>query len=109
VTAARTIGAREHRILGLHVLPNIMSPIIVEVALALARAMLTETGLSYLGLGPPPPNPSWGSMLSESRQFMEFAPWTVLGPGLAVMCCVMSFVLIGNGLRDLSDPRRLGR
>jgi peptide/nickel transport system permease protein len=106
VLAARAIGARDHRIVGLHVLPNITSPIVVEAALALARAMLTETGLSYLGLGPPPPNPSWGAMLSESRQFMEFAPWTVLAPGLAIMLAVMSFVLIGNGLRDRFDPRR---
>lgn len=108
VTAARTLGATESRILGGHVLPNIPSPIIVETALALSRAMLTETSLSYLGLGAPPPDPTWGSMLAQSRQFMEFAPWTAVAPGAAITLAVMSFILIGNGLRDLLDPRHRG-
>ncbi|MBI3980000.1 MAG: ABC transporter permease [Chloroflexi bacterium] len=109
VTAARTIGAGHVRVLVRHILPNILSPIIVETALALSRGILIETALSFLGLGAPPPNPTWGSMLAQSRQFMEFAPWTAVAPGVAIMLAAMSFVLIGNGLRDLLDPRRRNR
>jgi len=105
VEAARVMGAGDGRILLRHVLPNIASPVVVETSLALSRAIFTETALSFLGLGPPPPNPSWGSMLAQSRQFMEFAPWTVLAPGLAITVATMSFILLGNGLRDLLDPR----
>lgn len=109
VTAARTLGADERRLLLGHILPNIPAPIIVETALALSRAMITETSLSYLGLGAPPPDPTWGSMLAQSRQFMEFAPWTAVAPGVAITVTVMSFMLIGNGLRDWLDPRAQAR
>jgi peptide/nickel transport system permease protein len=105
VEAARVIGAGHVRIVFRHILPNVASPVIVETSLALSRAIFTETALSFLGLGPPPPNPSWGSMLAQSRQFMEFAPWTVLAPGLAITAATMTFILLGNGLRDYLDPR----
>ncbi len=106
ITAARTIGAGTGRILLRHVLPNILSPIIVDATLATSRAILVESALSYLGLGAPPPNPSWGEMLSSSRQFMTSAPWSALFPGLAIVYAATAFILLGNGLRDWLDPRR---
>jgi peptide/nickel transport system permease protein len=104
VDAARSIGAQHLRILGRHVLPNITAPILVQVSLALSWAMLTEAGLSFLGLGTIPPTPSWGSMLADSRRLMELAPWTAIFPGLAIMFGVLGFNLLGDGLRDVLDP-----
>lgn len=106
VEAAHAIGARDFRIIRKHVIPNASSPVIVEITLALGQVILTETALSFLGLGPPPPNPSWGAMLSQNRQFMEFASWTVLAPGFAIIVTVASFLLLGHGLRQMLDPRR---
>jgi peptide/nickel transport system permease protein len=105
IDAARAIGVRDPRILARHVLPNIAAPILVQVSLALSWAMLTEAGLSFLGLGTTPPDPSWGSMLSDSRRLMELAPWTAVFPGLAIMFGVLGFNLLGDGLRDAFDPR----
>jgi len=105
VQAAQAIGTRHPRILWRHVLPNALAPIIVQITLALSWAMLTEAGLSFLGLGTIPPNPSWGSMLSESRKMMEIAPWMAVFPGLAIMLGVLGFNLLGDGLRDALDPR----
>jgi peptide/nickel transport system permease protein len=104
VDAARSIGSRHARILGRHVLPNITAPLLVQVSLALSWAMLTEAGLSFLGLGTIPPAPSWGSMLADSRRLMELAPWTAIYPGLAIMFGVLGFNLLGDGLRDVLDP-----
>jgi peptide/nickel transport system permease protein len=86
-------------------LPNALAPIIVQITLALSWAMLTEAGLSFLGLGTIPPAPSWGSMLSESRKMMEIAPWMAVFPGLAIMLGVLGFNMLGDGLRDALDPR----
>jgi peptide/nickel transport system permease protein len=105
VEAARAIGASHGGILMRHILPNITAPILVQVSLALSWAMLTEAGLSFLGLGTVPPDPSWGSMLSDSRTLMELAPWTAIFPGLAIMFGVLGFNLLGDGLRDALDPR----
>lgn len=105
VEAAHSIGAHDVRIVSRHVVPNALSPVIVEVTLALGQVILTETALSFLGLGPPPPDASWGAMLSQSRQFMEFASWTVLAPGFAIVVTVASFLLLGHGLRRMLDPR----
>ena len=105
VEAARSIGVPSGRILLRHVLPNIASPVIVEISLALGQVMLTETALSFLGLGPPPPDPSWGAMLNESRAFMQLAPWTVLAPGSAIVVTIAAFLLIGHGLRSALNPR----
>ena len=88
-----------------HILPNILAPIIVQISLALSWAMLTEAGLSFLGLGTQPPLPSWGGMLSESRKLMEIAPWMAISPGAAIMVGVLGFNLLGDGLRDSLDPR----
>jgi len=105
VQSALVLGARHSRILLRHILPNLMPPILVQVSLALSWAMLTEAGLSFLGLGTIPPNPSWGSMLSDSRLMMELAPWMAVFPGLAIMFGVLGFNLLGDGLRDYLDPR----
>ncbi len=105
VSAARCVGASHARILARHILPNIVAPIIVQISLALSWAMLTEAALSFLGLGTQPPQPSWGSMLSESRKMMEIAPWMAISPGMAIMLGVLGFNLLGDGLRDALDPR----
>lgn len=105
VTAEVALGASDWRILAKHILPNILAPIIVQASLAVSGAVLTEATLSFLGLGIQPPAPSWGSMLSESRRFMELAPWTAVFPALAIMVTVMSFNLFGDGLRDVLDPK----
>lgn len=105
VQAARSTGAQHPRILLRHVLPNTLAPVIVQISLALSWAMLTEAGLSFLGLGTIPPAPSWGSMLSESRRLMELAPWMAIAPGVAIMLGVLGFNLLGDGLRDALDPR----
>ena len=105
VDAARATGDRSPRILLRHILPNAIAPIIVQISLALSWAMLTEAGLSFLGLGTIPPAPSWGSMLSDSRKMMELAPWMAIFPGLAIMLGVLGFNLLGDGLRDALDPR----
>jgi peptide/nickel transport system permease protein len=105
VEAARATGDRTPRILLQHILPNTLAPIIVQISLALSWAMLTEAGLSFLGLGTIPPAPSWGSMLSDSRRMMEIAPWMAVFPGLAIMLGVLGFNLLGDGLRDALDPR----
>ncbi len=109
VEAARASGAKDYRIISRHVVPNTSAPVIVDVSLALGQVILIETALSFLGMGPPPPNASWGSMLSQNRQFMEFASWTVLAPGFAIVITVACFLLLGHGLRRLMDPRQMGR
>jgi peptide/nickel transport system permease protein len=105
VTAARCLGMSEVRILFRHVLPNTIAPLIVQITLALSWALITEAGLSFLGLGTQPPEPSWGLMLSESRNLAEIAPWLMVFPGLAIMLGVLGFNLLGDGLRDVLDPR----
>jgi peptide/nickel transport system permease protein len=105
VTAARCIGMRDVRILLRHVMPNALAPVIVTISLALSWALLTEAGLSFLGLGPQPPEPSWGLMLKDGRNLIETAPWLAIFPGLAIMLGVLGFNLLGDGLRDILDPR----
>jgi peptide/nickel transport system permease protein len=106
VEAARVSGARDRRIISRHVLPNVTSPVIVLVTLSVAQAILTESALAYLGLGAPPPQPSWGEMLSTSRWFLTSAPWYAVFPGLAIVFAASGFIIMGNGLRDWIDPRR---
>jgi peptide/nickel transport system permease protein len=105
VEAARASGAGSLRIISRHIMPNVLAPIIVETTLSLAFAILAEAALSFLGLGTPPPEPSWGRMLSEGRDFMQDAPWMGLFPGLAIILAVMGFNFFGDGLRDALDPR----
>lgn len=109
VEAARLLGCSDVRIMARHVVPNVFAPVIVLASVALGNAILIEASLSFLGLGTPPPNPSWGGMLSyQGRFFMERAPWLAYGPGLAISLTVLSFNLFGDALRDLLDPRLRG-
>jgi peptide/nickel transport system permease protein len=106
VEAARAVGATAPRIVIRHIVPNLMSTLIVQVSLALSWAVLTEGALSFLGLSAQPPAPSWGVMLSEGRQYLEFATHLAVFPGLAIMIAVLGFNLLGDGLRDALDPQR---
>jgi peptide/nickel transport system permease protein len=105
VEAARAVGARDARIIVLHILPNIIQPVVVQGAIGMAGAILAEATLSFLGLGVPPPTASWGSMLNDGRAHLFDAPHLVLFPALAVMLAVLSFNFIGDALRDYLDPR----
>lgn len=105
IQSAVAIGVRPFQIIIRHVLPNIIAPFIVQVTLALSGAILTEAALSFLGLGVQPPNPSWGSMLNESRTYMEFAPWTIIFPAAAIVMTIFCFNLLGDSLRDILDPK----
>jgi peptide/nickel transport system permease protein len=106
VDAARAIGATRTRIVTRHIVPNLLSTLIVQVSLALSWAVLTEGALSFLGLSAQPPAPSWGVMLNEGRQYLEFATHLAIFPGLAIMIAVLGFNLLGDGLRDALDPQR---
>jgi peptide/nickel transport system permease protein len=106
VEAARALGNPPWRIAVRHVLPNIVPPILVQGTLSIAQAIIAEASLSFLGLGQQPPDPSWGSMLNSAQRFLEQAPWLAIFPGLAIFLCVLSFNLVGDGLRDALDPRR---
>jgi peptide/nickel transport system permease protein len=106
VEAARAIGATQTRIVTRHIVPNLLSTLIVQVSLALSWAVLTEGALSFLGLSAQPPAPSWGVMLNEGRQYLEFATHLAIFPGLAIMIAVLGFNLLGDGLRDALDPQR---
>ncbi len=108
VEAASALGAGARRILLRHILPNISAPLIVQTSLSLSLAILTESALSFLGLGTQPPTPSWGNMLAESRRFMATAPWTAVFPGATIAMIVLGFNLLGDGLRDVLDPRLRG-
>ncbi len=105
VEAARALGASELRVVGRHILPNITAPLTVQVTVTLSLAILTESALSFMGLGTQPPFPSWGHMLSAGRRFMELAPWVAVFPGAAIMGIVLGFNLLGDGLQELLDPR----
>jgi len=105
VRAAFSNGAGKSYVLFRHLLPNILVPLIVQVSLSLSVAILLESALSFLGLGIQPPAPSWGNMLSAARKLMMIAPWTAVYPGLAIVFLVLGFNLLGDGLRDVLDPR----
>ena len=106
VQAARSIGESDFRIIGSEILPNITAPIIVQGTISMAVAILLESALSFLGLGVPPPDPSWGRMLADSRQFMTHAPWWTMAPGLAIMFTVLNLNFVGDALRDALDPHQ---
>ena len=109
VEAARSLGNPPWRIAVLHVLPNIVPPLLVQATLSIAEAIIAEASLSFLGLGQQPPNPSWGSMLNAAQRFLTQAPWMAIYPGLAIFLVVLAFNLLGDGLRDALDPRARGR
>jgi peptide/nickel transport system permease protein len=105
VEAARALGNPHLRIALRHILPNIVAPLIVQATLAIAAAVIAEASLSFLGLGQQPPAPSWGSMLNTARNYVDQAPWMAVWPGLSIFLLVLSFNLLGDGLRDALDPR----
>lgn len=109
ITAARTMGASDIRIVSRHIVPNVIPILIIFATTDLANAIIAESALSYLGLGAQPPTSSWGRMLNESRGFESQAPWLAIVPGFFVMMTVISFNLFGDGLRDYLDPRLKGR
>ena len=105
IEAAIALGVPPHRIVMRHVLPNVASPIIVRASIGMGFTILTAASLGFLGLGAPPPAPEWGRMISESREFLPQAWWYALAPGMAIFIVVMGFNLLGDGLRDVLDPR----
>ena len=105
VEAAQAMGAGRLAILGRHILPNVVSPVVVQTAVCLSYAILIESALSYLGVGVQPPSPSWGTILNEGKEFLALAPWVSLFPGGAIVLAVLAFNIIGDGLRDALDPR----
>lgn len=109
VMAARALGASNLRILFTHILPNAIQPIIVQASLGMAGAVLSEASLSFLGLGIPPPAPSWGTMVEEARQFFTVAPHVLFFPGMAIALTVLAFNFIGDGLREYLDPKQRAR
>ncbi len=109
INAARTVGASDFRIMFRHLLPNVTAPLIVQTSLGIAAAILVEAALSFLGLGVQPPTPSWGSMLDVGRGYLETDPWMVVGPGVAIFLAVLGFNFVGDGVRDVLDPRLRNR
>jgi ABC-type dipeptide/oligopeptide/nickel transport system permease subunit len=110
VQAERALGARDWRIIALHVLPNVAGPVIIAATLGVAGAIMAEAALSFLGLGVQPPTPSWGAMIADGRDLgqLRHAPWTSLAPGLAIGIAVLGFNLLGDALRDALDPKGAG-
>ena len=105
VESTAALGASPLRVIALHVLPNVASPIIVRASIGMGFTILTAAALGFLGLGPPPPTPEWGRTIAESREFLPDAWWYAAAPGLAIFATVMGFNLLGDGLRDVLDPR----
>lgn len=105
ITSARTLGAGNGRILFRHILPNSLTPLIVQGTLGIGTAIIEAAALGFLGMGAQPPDPEWGKMLSDSRQYIQKAPWTLIFPGLSIMLTVLGFNLMGDGLRDTLDPK----
>ena len=105
VEGARAVGNPRWRIAVVHILPNIVPALLVQATLSIAAAIIAEASLSFLGLGQQPPAPSWGSMLNSAQRFLSTAPWMAVWPGLAIFLTVLSFNLVGDGLRDALDPR----
>ena len=108
ILAARALGSGQLRLMARHVFPNTVYALVVVASLYIATAIRTEAGLSFLGLGIPPPTPSWGNILSEGRQYIKCCPWITTFSGLAIMVAVLAFNLVGDALRDLLDPRLKG-
>jgi peptide/nickel transport system permease protein len=107
ILAARCIGCSDLRIITRHILPNALSPVLVAATLGVAGAILTESALSFLGIGVQPPTPSWGNILTSGKDYIEFAWWLSLFPGLAILITVLSYNLLGEGIRDALDPRTI--
>jgi peptide/nickel transport system permease protein len=104
VLAVRAVGARDRRIIFRHIMPNVISPVLVQASLGVGFAIMAEAGLSFLGLGIQPPTPTWGSMIQVGFQYLETAPWLVMAPGTMIFMAVLGFNLLGDGLREALDP-----
>lgn len=109
ILASRTLGAKDARLIFIHLLPNSLTPIIVSAVLGVAGAVLMESGLSFLGLGVQPPQASWGNILTDGKEYIQFAWWLSLYPGVAILITVLGYNLLGEGLRDALDPRSQSR
>jgi peptide/nickel transport system permease protein len=109
VLASAILGARDHRLIFRHLLPNSLTPVIVSSVLGVASAVLVESGLSFLGLGVQPPQASWGNILTEGKEYIQFAWWLSFFPGMAILLTVLGYNLLGEGLRDALDPRTNGK
>jgi peptide/nickel transport system permease protein len=109
VEAERCLGARDSRVMARTILPNCLSPLVVQFSLGVGYAMLVEAGLSFLGLGVQPPTPAWGQMVGLARNYITLAPWLITCPGLAIFLAVLAFNFLGDGLREATDPRLRGR
>jgi peptide/nickel transport system permease protein len=105
VVSARSVGAADRHILVSHIVPNMLTPIVIQASLSVAFAILTEASLSFLGLGVQPPTPSWGFMLNQGRDYIAQAPWLAVFPGVSIFLVVMAFNLLGDAIRDALDPR----
>jgi peptide/nickel transport system permease protein len=105
VLAAQSLGASDIRVIFRHILPNAMAPVLVSLTFGVAGAILTESGLSFLGLGVQPPDPSWGNILTQGKSAIEIAWWLSVYPGLAILVTVLGYNLLGEGIRDALDPR----
>jgi ABC-type dipeptide/oligopeptide/nickel transport system permease subunit len=104
VEAARAVGCSNRRILWRHILPNVLPAILVLATMSVANTILFEAGLGYLGVGVPPPAPSWGNMIADGQPYMLVAPWLVIPPGVAIVVAALAFNLLGQGLQDVLDP-----
>ena len=109
ILAAEAMGASDYRLIAKHLLPNSLTPIIVSSVLGIASAVLTESGLSFLGLGVQAPQSSWGNILTDGKEYIQFAWWLSLFPGLAILLTVLGYNLLGEGLRDLLDPKNMNQ
>jgi peptide/nickel transport system permease protein len=105
IEAAEALGATDRRVMLVHLLPNLVSPLLVQGTFIFAAAILTEAALSFLGAGVPPTNPTWGNMIASAQQYMQQATWLILAPGLCIVLTVLSLQMVGDGLRDALDPR----
>ncbi len=105
VRSAKAVGANNLRIILLHILPNILSPLIVQASFTFATVILVEAGLSFVGVGVPPPSPSWGSIVADGRDYIRTAPWITMSPGAVILIVVLGLNLLGDGLRDILDPK----
>lgn len=105
IRSAKAVGASDWRILVLHVLPNCLSPLIVQASFTFATVVLVEAGLSFVGVGVPPPSPSWGSIVADGRDYIRTAPWITISPGIVIIFVVLGLNLFGDGLRDILDPK----
>lgn len=109
VESAKAVGVRDFRMLLLHVLPNSLAPLIVQASFTFATVVLVEAGLSFVGVGAPPPTPSWGSMIAEGRNYVRTAPWLTIFPGIVIIITVIGLNTLGDGLRDILDPKMRGK